>query len=268
MLGIIEAIISSNSRRDADSGSKGWLKMNYKLAQLAAGAYVIAVEDTFSWDVMSYTNCYVLKREDKIILIDAGRQEYQDTIVEVLSTIGITPEQVTQVLLTHGHRDHVEGAALFKQAEKFVHRADASMLAAPLATVFKQYVPAAGEFTFAATGIEALEIVLVNTHSPGSVAIYDRLSQALFVGDFFCYFGENLPDGELVTDSERIKRGSCDYVAGQAAAKEPGFDKFMLGLNRLLNFTPEFFCTGHGVVVSRDIQTFLANMWKSGRKGQ
>lgn len=239
--------------------------MDYKLAQLAAGAYVIAVEDTFSWDAMSYTNCYVLKRESQIILIDAGRQEYQDTIAQALGTIGITPEQVTQVLLTHGHCDHVEGAALFKQAEKFVHSADASMLAAPLVSAFKQYVPVDGEFTFAAPGVSDVEIVLVNTHSPGSVAIYDRLSQALFVGDFFCYFGENLPDGELVTYSDRIKQGSCDYVAGQAAAREPGFDKFMLGLSRLLNFTPEFFCTGHGVVVSQDIQSFLTNMWESGK---
>jgi flavorubredoxin len=111
-----------------------------------------------------------------------------------------------------------------------------------------------------------LEVVLVNTHSPGSVAIYDQLSRVLFVGDFFCYFGERLPNGELVTTNERIKSGSCDYVAGQADANESGFDKFMLGLERLLDFNPEFFCTGHGVVLRQDIQTFLKDMWQSGRQ--
>lgn len=239
--------------------------MNYLLSQLTTGVYVIAVEDTFSWDVMSYTNCYVLQRGEQTILIDAGRREYQDAITAALSKINIRPDQVTEVLLTHGHHDHVEGAALFGQAKKFVHNADSFMLPASLAAEFAAYIPI-NEFTFAVPGIAELEVVLVNTHSPGSVALYDKLSRTLFVGDFFCYFGENLPNGELVTDSERIKRGSCDYVAGQAAANEPGFDKFMQGLNRLLGFAPEFFCTGHGVVVRHDIQAFLQNMWHSGRK--
>ena len=247
---------------------KGWLKMKYRLSPLIEGAYVIAVEDNFSWDVMSYTNCYVLQREGQIILIDAGRREYQEVIVEALGKLNIAPLQVTHVLLTHGHSDHVEGAALFKQAEKYVHSADANILSAKLAPELKQYVPVNGAVTFDVPDVSNLDIVLVNTHSPGSVAIYDRLSKALFVGDFFCYFGESLPNGELVTDSEAIKRGSCDYVAGQAAANEPGFDKFMLGLSRLLAFEPEFFCTGHGVVVSRDIQIFLRNMWQSGRQNK
>jgi glyoxylase-like metal-dependent hydrolase (beta-lactamase superfamily II) len=83
--------------------------MNYLLAQLTEGAYVIAIEDTFSWDVMSYTNCYVLQRKGQTILIDTGRREYQDAIIEALGKINITPEQVTHVLLTHGHHDHGEG---------------------------------------------------------------------------------------------------------------------------------------------------------------
>jgi hypothetical protein len=38
----------------------------------------------------------------------------------------------------------------------------------------------------------------------------------------------------------------------------------MLGLSRLLEFQPEFFCTGHGVIVQKDIQDFLKGMWQSG----
>ncbi|SDE05783.1 MBL fold metallo-hydrolase [Sporomusa acidovorans] len=238
--------------------------MNYLLSQLTAGAYVIAVEDTHTWDVRSYTNCYVLRRSGQLILIDAGLPEYQSAIVDALARIRITPDRVTDVLLTHGHHDHAEGAALFNKARKYVHPADKPMLPAQLAAEFMTYVPLPGEFTFAAEGVDGLEIVLVNTHSPGSVAIYDQLSGALFVGDFFCYFGESLPQGELVTNSNLIKQGSCDYVAGQAAAGEPGLDRFMLGLGRLLEYRPEFFCTGHGVVVRQDIQAFLKKMWQSG----
>lgn len=240
--------------------------MNYLMSQLTAGAYVIAVEDTHTWDVASYTNMYVLQRPGQTILIDAGLKEYQTAIIPALAQIGIVPDMVTHVLLTHGHHDHVEGAALFTKAKKFVHSADLPMIAPTLATQFAVFTPQLGNVTYAVEGVKGLEIVLVNTHSPGSVAIFDKVSKALFVGDFFCYFGESLPEGELVTTSERIKRGSCDYVAGQVVAGEPEFDKFMLGLSRLRTYQPEFFCTGHGVVLRQDIQTFLMNMWQSGTR--
>ena len=238
--------------------------MNYLMSQLTAGAYVIAVKDTHTWDVTSYTNMYVLQRPEQTILIDAGLQEYQTAIIPALAQIGIAPDRVTHVLLTHGHHDHLEGAALFNKAKKFVHSADLPMIAQPLASQFAAFTPQTGNFMYAVEDVAALEIVLVNTHSPGSVAIFDQKSKALFVGDFFCYFGEDLPQGELVTASQRIKRGSCDYVAGQAVAPGQDFDKFMLGLGRLLGYQPEFFCTGHGVVLHQDIQTFLKNMWQSG----
>lgn len=237
--------------------------MNYLLSPLAAGAYVIAVEDHVSWEAMSYTNCYVLKRAGQVILVDAGAQVYQRVIIAALAEIGITPAMVTHVVLTHGHHDHVEGTAWFPQAQRFVHSADWPMIAPPLAATFGKFVPD-GDHRFTVPGLDDLELVLVNTHSPGSVAIYDKISKALFVGDFFCYWGEALPEGQLVTDSEAIKRGSCQYVASQAAAGGSEFDRFMQGLKRLLVFEAEFFCTGHGVVVCRDIQRFLQSMWQGG----
>lgn len=243
---------------------------DYLVSRLTAGAYVIAVEDTTTWDVTTYSNLYVLQQDSQVILIDAGLKAYQPAMVAALAEIGIKPELVTHVLLTHGHRDHVEGAALFANAQKFIHSADLPMIASPLAAQVAKFTPQAEVGTFAAAGLKGLEMVLVNTHSPGSVAIYDHRSQALFVGDFFCYFGEALPEGQLVTNSEAIKRGSCQYVAGQAAVGGQEFAKFMQGLSRLLGYRPEFFCTGHGVVLREDIQSFLNSMWQSGtqnRKG-
>ncbi len=238
--------------------------MNYLLSQLTAGAYVIAVEDTRTWDVASYTNLYVLRRDGQIILIDAGAKHYQAAVAAALAEIGVTPDMVTHVVLTHGHHDHVEGIALFKNARKFVHSADLAMIKPSLAAAVAALIPELDEFKFAAEGVSGLEMVLVNTHSPGSVAVYDQVSKALFVGDFFCYFGEDLPEGHLVTNSEAIKRGSCQYVAGQAAGGGAEFAKFMQGLGRLLDYQAEFFCTGHGVVLREDIQNFLKNMWQSG----
>lgn len=238
--------------------------MNYLLSQLTTGTYVIAIEDTQTWDVPSYTNVYVLRRDGQTILIDAGAKNYQTAVTAALAGIGITPDMVTHVVSTHGHPDHVEGAVYFKNARKYVHSADLPLLEPRLAAQFVALKPQTDEFTFVAEDVNGLELILVATHSPGSVAVYDQVSKALFVGDFFCYFGEALPEGQLVTNSKAIKQGSCQYVAGQAADGGADFAKFMQGLDRLLDFQAEFFCTGHGVVLCQDIQSFLKNMWQSG----
>lgn len=238
--------------------------MNYLLSRMVGGAYVIAVEDTYTWDVTSYTNVYVLQRNGQTILIDAGLKQYQPAILAALGEIGVTPAQVTHILLTHGHHDHVEGAACFGQAQKFVHTADLPFLSAPLAAQFTAYTPVADGLRLTAGGLHDFEISFVNTHSPGSVAIYDHITKALFVGDFFCYFGEALPAGELVTDSDYIRRGSCQYVAAQAAAGGTEFASFITGLGRLRAYQPDFFCTGHGVVLRDDIQDFINQLWLSG----
>ncbi|HWR05969.1 MAG TPA: MBL fold metallo-hydrolase [Sporomusa sp.] len=238
------------------------------MSRMVAGAYVIAVEDTYTWDVTSYTNLYVLQRNGQIILIDTGLKQYQPAIVAALAEIGVTPDQVTHILLTHGHHDHVEGAGLFGHAKKFVHPADLPFLAAPLAAQLVAYSPLADEYKLSPAGIDDLEIIFVNTHSPGSVAIYDHISRALFVGDFFCYFGEALPAGELVTYSDYVRRGSCQYVAAQAAAGGADFKQFIAGLGRLRGYQPDFFCTGHGVVLRDDIQDFINQLWLSGTQNR
>lgn len=238
--------------------------MNYLMSQLVDGVHVIAVEDKETWDVMSYTNLYVLKRPEQIILIDAGLSRYQPAVAAALARLDIKPDMVTDVLLTHGHPDHVQGVSLFKHARKFVHSADLPMLPACQAGQFIPYAPQQDETKLTADGVEHLDIVLVNTHTPGSVAIYDRLSKALFIGDFFCYFGEALPDGKLVDYCQFCRQGSCNYVAGQAASGGAEFDQFLQGLSRLLAFDAEFFCTGHGIVLKDDIQSFLKAMWRSG----
>ncbi|QDR82239.1 MBL fold metallo-hydrolase [Sporomusa termitida] len=242
--------------------------MNYLLSRMADGAYVIAVEDTYTWDVPSYTNLYVLQRNGQTILIDAGLKQYQPAIIAALAEIGVTPAQVTHILLTHGHHDHVEGAECFGQARKFVHADDLPFLPAPLASQFAAYAPLADGFRLTAAGLSDFAIIFVNTHSPGSVAIYDHITKALFVGDFFCYFGEALPAGELVSASDYIRRGSCQYVAGQAAAGGTEFASFITGLGRLRAYQPDFFCTGHGVVLRDDIQDFINQLWLSGTRNR
>ena len=60
-------------------------------------------------------NCAYLETENSRVLIDAGFSPRQ--IRQRLATIGRTPENLSAILITHEHSDHISG--LFGLAEKF-----------------------------------------------------------------------------------------------------------------------------------------------------
>lgn len=238
--------------------------MKYLVAELAPGVYAGAIEDAGSWDMPTYTNFYVLRRGEQIVLIDAGMKKYRNEINSILMEIGISPQAVTHVLLTHGHHDHADGAKEFIQAVKYIHERDVGMLSPGLRSQFNTYTTVR-DHVYSAPGVPGLDIVLVNSHSPGSVAIYDYDAKALFAGDFFCFFGEPLPEGKFVAYGEQCRKESYQYVADLPASEAKSF---LQGLGRLLPYQPEFFCTGHGVILQGDIAEFLEGLWKSGSAGK
>lgn len=66
--------------------------MSLKICSLASG---------------SSGNCYVIKSEDTVLLVDAGLSGKQ--ICERLYNIGIDAEDVDAILITHEHSDHIRG---------------------------------------------------------------------------------------------------------------------------------------------------------------
>lgn len=66
---------------------------------------------------------YLIKFQNRLILIDAGCEtmpgfDMTDFIgpVKALDNIGITPEQITDIIITHSHHDHIECVKYFKNA--------------------------------------------------------------------------------------------------------------------------------------------------------
>jgi len=77
---------------------------------------------------------WVLKGDGRVVLVDAGfyREKYLKewkTITnftrpdKAVARLGIKPEDVTDIVITHTHWDHVDGADLFPKAKVWIQKA-------------------------------------------------------------------------------------------------------------------------------------------------
>lgn len=72
---------------------------------------------------------YLLKIENRLILVDAGCEtmpgfDMKDFIgpVKALNNIGISPDRITDLIITHAHHDHIECAKYFKNAVIYIQK--------------------------------------------------------------------------------------------------------------------------------------------------
>lgn len=153
---------------------------------------------------MDLVNSYLLRNEDgSLALVDTGVKGAPKRIVAAIEEIGASARDVTTILLTHAHADHVGGARRMSVAAgrgTTVHEADAEFVrngtgapldsATPLGRLLKRSPgsdPAPVERTL--TDGELLPIAgglrVLHTpgHSPGHVSLLHPGSGTLITGD-------------------------------------------------------------------------------------
>ncbi|MEM1443367.1 MAG: MBL fold metallo-hydrolase [Verrucomicrobiota bacterium] len=77
-------------------------------------------------------NAYLLQSDEETILIDAGgagAMEPLGGLAGLMETVGVKPDEVTKILITHMHPDHIggllsEGEVVFSKASVHIHQAD------------------------------------------------------------------------------------------------------------------------------------------------
>lgn len=80
-------------------------------------------------------NFYLVDTGDGLVLVDAGLPGHWRGFLADLDRLGVAPTDVTDVLVTHGHPDHVglaERLRVEAGARIHVHEAEAALVAAPL----------------------------------------------------------------------------------------------------------------------------------------
>jgi phosphoribosyl 1,2-cyclic phosphodiesterase len=73
-------------------------------------------------------NCYVVQSEGTTLLVECGRPYFQ--IKDFLDSIGISPDSISGILLTHAHGDHSRSARYFSHMHRVPILASTGTLAA------------------------------------------------------------------------------------------------------------------------------------------
>lgn len=131
---------------------------------------------------------YLLKTKEKLILIDAGCDTLPGFVltnfkgvVKALEETGFKVTDITDVIITHSHHDHIEGIKYFKNA--LIHIQKDELSGKYINDDFKVNI-----FDDEFTVCDGVKIVKVGGHSKGS-CIVEVNETNIFVGDE-CYISD------------------------------------------------------------------------------
>ena len=141
------------------------------------------------------TNCFCVRQNDEVsecLIIDPGMGA--EVLVQMLKEKGYTP---VEILLTHGHADHIGGVESLRQhwpgVRVSIHKDDAGMLTNPadnlslMAGVMVQARPAevllnSEDIYYEAAGLR-FKVLHTPGHTPGGICLYASDEDILFAGD-------------------------------------------------------------------------------------
>lgn len=187
-----------------------------KAHEIFSGIYIVGGPDLTD----GRDGCVYLLHLDELILIDSGAGWSVEQIVKNIGRLGLDPRNLTRVLLTHCHIDHIGGAPEIRRrfgSHLYIHRLDAPPLEQgdPILTAATWY-----QTTFPPTAVDVQfhlpeeiltvgdqRVVCLHTpgHTPGSISIYlDRDGKRILFaqdlhGPLLREFGSNLEDWDRST---------------------------------------------------------------------
>lgn len=201
-------------------------------------------------------NAFIVDGDEGVTLIDTGLPKRHGAIEDGLREIGRTPQDVTSILITHAHFDHLGGAAALVAttgAELFIGERDAS---AAQGEVDKQGPPVLDRVGFLKPLFRLLpDSDAVEVHHAISEASQDGLPEEIRVIDtpghtrgHACYL-LNRSGGVLFVGDAALRSRKGTVKRGYMNRASPTFDD---SIQRIAEFDFEIACFGHSAPVTTD----------------
>ncbi|MEM8849958.1 MAG: MBL fold metallo-hydrolase [Pseudomonadota bacterium] len=222
----VTALLAGSAVRDG--GMQGIFGMNVSaetFAEVSASAFIPTEAATF------FFTPTIVSTGDELILFDTGLNA--GGITEALAAAGHTPEEVTRVVITHMHGDHIgglmtDGTPTFANAEYTTGRAEFDHWSANPNDGFTAMVaPLADRFAFVEPGADiapGVTAVDMSGHTPGHMGY--RLSSGdrslLLTADLANHYVWSLghPDWEVRFDMDKDAAAAARRrVLGMVAAE-------------------------------------------------
>jgi glyoxylase-like metal-dependent hydrolase (beta-lactamase superfamily II) len=158
--------------------------------EIAPGVHAVRLLNVFAFLVV----------EDELTLIDAGLAGSGRAIRRYLARIGRRPDELTRIICTHAHPDHIGGVrelAIEGSVEVLMHPADMAGLGVTWrdavanrsrGQLIASFTRHPGEATPIGDGevlpmLGGLRVVHTPGHTPGSICLYAERLKLLFTGD-------------------------------------------------------------------------------------
>lgn len=157
---------------------------------------------------------YLIKTKNRLILADAGCEtmpgfDMRDFIgpIKALEKLSIKPEDITDVIITHAHHDHIECVKYFKNASIYIQRDEYESGKGYFAEDMN--IKLFDEQTLICPDIK---VVKIGGHSKGSciVEISDGEKRYIIAGDE-CYLRECL-EKQIPTGSSYCLEKSREFI--------------------------------------------------------
>ena len=211
-----------------------------KAGEIADGIYIVGGPDISH---PSDATSFVVDFGGELVMIDSGAGNSSRTLVKNIEKAGLNPHNISTLILTHCHIDHIGSAPYFKKnfsCDLVVHDLDAGAIenGDPILTAANWYetefppTPVdrrlTGDHEVLKFGDEKLHCLHTPGHTPGSISVYiDRGGKRILFGQDI--HGPFLPS--FGSDIEEWKKS----------------------MKKLLDLEADILCEGHfGIYRSKD----------------
>ncbi len=175
----------------------------------------------YIWRDFQANNCntFIIRSGEATCLVDPGHKPFLPKLYELMDADGIRPEDVTSVILTHAHPDHMEGESEFRSrgVRVGIHKVEEEYIqeiGPHFAKMFGWEMPEL-DFDFylqegeLQIGDEQFQVIHTPGHSPGSISLFWIEQKILFSGDLIFAQGvgrTDFPGGDGNLLKQSIKR--------------------------------------------------------------